>query len=83
MKINVTEDDIKNGVVFACYKCPIALAVKRAVGAANVRVGTETIRIFKGAVPRHFKMTDAAKVFVKDFDDSKPVQPFSFDLNET
>lgn len=36
--IQVTQDDIEQGIRADCYYCPVALALERTLGAVDVRV---------------------------------------------
>ena len=76
--VDVTEEDIKNGVRQNGFMCPIACALKRHkqdeydpiwAGALHLRIGK-----FKGETP------DDAFYFIDNFDKGLPVTPFSFTL---
>ncbi len=83
MRIDVTEDDIANGV--SCFeprsplrgRHPIALAIKRATGRDAI-VGNRWLTF---AFLPPIEMTDEAILFVERFDLGEPVSPFSFDLD--
>jgi hypothetical protein len=84
VKIQVTEEDIKNGTPCQDWCCPIALALRRA-GFLAAKVGRsrcfvqsagddETCTWRQPALPAD------AREFVRDFDEGYPVDPFEFDL---
>ena len=67
MKIEVTQDDIDNGVRHSTEKCPIALAATRALG---------------GPILVHADGSgDEIDKFIIAFDKGEPVSPFVFDSN--
>lgn len=78
MVINVTAEDISNGIPgSACY-CPIALAIKRIKPSYyNATVGEMTIL----AGSNFFFMPSDAMNFIKRFDSALKVEPFSFEVN--
>lgn len=79
MKIEVTEQDIKDGKPGQCVYCPIAIALKRETGwiwsvmyySADTLLGP-----FHRAI-----MPPAAQSWIEDFDNNESVYPFSFDLD--
>lgn len=75
MKIQITKKHIKQGKKGRVTLCPIALACKEC-GFERVRIDAETFEIdgCSGNLP-----PDAIG-FVDDFDDGKPVKPFTFKL---
>lgn len=81
MKIDVTAEDIDNGVPGECGRCPVALAIARKLGlvGAGIRVGPSAVRIrFDGARD----LPAVARVFVEAFDWDRPVEPFSFEIED-
>lgn len=90
MRINVTEEDIEKGSAGSCSECPIALAVKRAFHSGNgaahqvaVENGEISVYLFHTCILTHrlhAESTPEIDNFISDFDDYKPVQPFSFDV---
>ena len=76
--INVTAYDIRLGIKKNCHKCPIARAIKRTLKAKEAEVSYATL------VADHRMLfcetDDAFKIatFISNFDNSKPVKPFSF-----
>lgn len=84
MIINVTQEDIENGIRHSCFSCPIALAVKRETG-CNCSVESANFhlkaRIFMmGSYEAYFPGKEAED-FINNFDGGKPVKPFSFELD--
>jgi hypothetical protein len=80
MKIEVTRNDINNGVPHEENCCAIALAIKRQVKCQSVTVedanGWITIDDDSyGAID-----ADAVNRFISDFDDGQEVSPFTLEL---
>jgi hypothetical protein len=75
--IDVTADDIANGVRGRCSTCPVALAVRRVPGLEKWEVGG--MSAFYGA--SSFPLPCAASRFIMDFDGGRPVEPFSFEVD--
>jgi hypothetical protein len=79
MKIQVTQQDIDEGVAESCHDCPVALAIERAT-LGDVRVWRREVSIYKiGRKPLPLTATD----FIDHFDAREPVQPFEFELDIT
>jgi hypothetical protein len=78
VKIQVTEEDIKNGVREHCAKCPIALAAQRA-GCQYPIVGTH-LTFMLGAKNYSTDLPYYAHEFIGLFDTGQVVAPFEFDL---
>ena len=78
--IDVTAQDIRDGLQNACKECPIALAAKRAgiddpsVG-ANLDGWTGTVEDRAGKTA---PLPAAALRFISRFDAGQPVEPLSF-----
>ena len=76
MIIEVTQDDIRNGVKGDTCACPVALALQRyfstyiQVDAYVVAIGLEQI-----------ELPVKVKTFIKDFDNGHTVCPFAFELS--
>jgi hypothetical protein len=85
MKIIVTQKDIDKGVPSSCYECPIAYAFKRAVK-NNIRygccIGSNYIVHCPDGKWNRYELPKEARKFIKHFDNSKPVEPFSFELKK-
>ena len=83
MKISVTEDDISSGATQDCEKCPIALAISRAVG-MDVKVGRWSCFLpvrDKGEDVTMVNLPAAATRFITNFDGLWHVEPFEFELD--
>jgi hypothetical protein len=87
--IEVTREDICNGTRNSCFKCPIALAVSRALGidpgTHAVGVDSEEITVELNTQNRmvkwRFPLPEIATRFVGDFDNNQPLwSSFSFPL---
>jgi hypothetical protein len=79
MRIDVTQDDITYGKRRAGDRCPIAIAIMRALNEPIVEVSFFKVFIPDGS---RYSMPAAARVFINDFDGGLFVQPFSFELVE-
>ena len=73
MRIEVTADDIAKGMKSNCYQCPIALAIRRVTG--DVFVGRWIV-----VNGKRFDKIKSVSEFIANFDDGRPVEPFSFHL---
>ena len=93
MKIQVTAQDIAQGCRGKCELCPVALAVRRAVGHDNVYVDintyeaktTATLSVAVGSTGEwKYRLPDKVKDFINDFDMGYYllVKPFEFDLDD-
>ena len=76
IEVEVTERNIKQGLLGMEEYCPVALAIKRVTRLRNVFVGGGVIETEKWSV----KMPVKVRKFIGRFDDEKPVQPFKFTL---
>lgn len=93
MKINVTQEDIDEGVPGSCSRCPIAKAFKRQNPTLGVSVDGQVIQIFGPKPGGYGRMWEAplpeeAKYFVVTFDRyaydplvRDRLKPFSFDID--
>jgi len=81
MIIQITQDDIKQGTVDNCDRCPIALAINRVLFVGHHAKVMGSISIYT-YVHRRFtcKTPDVAKQFINNFDLGNSVEPFEFDL---
>ena len=88
MKINVTEEDIKNGQPQNIQCCPIALALKRTfkTDMVEVKKNDENNEVIlqvddneydKDYVSNHSDIF----YFVDSYDDNGQVEPFTFEIN--
>lgn len=77
-KIEVTQEDIEQGVALSPYGCPVACAVKRQF--PDVFVSVCNTSIWVG--PMCFKANDDISDFISEFDCGGPskCKPFSFTL---
>lgn len=85
LTVNVTSDDIKNGARKDPRCCPIARAVNRTL---DIEDGVEVYEFYIqtddymdthiGLLYSTFLMPDVARQFIRDFDNSMPVEPFEF-----
>lgn len=83
VKIQVTQEDINNGIKFKCESCPVALAIKRLLK-PNVKVLVGDIISFMTNDSSEWKdVVTPERVwdFLVQFDNKRPVQPFSFELD--
>lgn len=83
--INVTQDDIVEGVILECEFCPIARAIKRRFGIVSnysvVDVSSNSVTFYGGKLPYGFevcKLPDIALNFINDFDQGRIPEPISF-----
>ena len=79
MLIKVTQEDIDAGQAWNCYKCPIALATRRAFTDRGIEVGTTCIWINDIEA---YKTPAIAKEFIIQFDRSLHVSPIEFELTD-
>ncbi len=80
MIIEVTQEDIDNGLSKNNCDCPIALAAKRKSKLDYVSVTPHFVRLgsFGG---KCFDLPAIARQFIRDFDAQKKVGPFSFQIS--
>lgn len=83
-RVDVTAEDISEGVPKSSRKCPVAFALKRVAG-RPVAVGIDTVCMRPdatgGKAMCDYALPTIAQVFIADFDDGKPVLPFSFAMD--
>lgn len=75
MRIEVTEEDIRVGVLGSSHDCPIAQAFRRC-GYHDVVVD----EVFAHFPDRYLVLPDEAVAFIAAFDSGLSVAPFSFEL---
>lgn len=90
MKIQVTQEDIKNGIRGSTTKCPVALACQRALGPDAVACGRAIYTgVVQHAKPSNwvvkeygamFLVPPQVRVWIQDYDDCVPVAPIEFEL---
>lgn len=82
MKINVSEQNIKEGRPESCEWCPVARALREIYpSAGTVEVDTDYIRVWIPHAQR-WKTPDIVADFIAAFDAGEPVAPIAFDLDE-
>lgn len=74
--VSVTEQDIEQGRCGSFGGCPVALAVRRVMGTANVDVRRARIRVGRQA----FRLPRSAYRFIQRFDGGYQVSGFGFRL---
>jgi len=81
MLIEVTRDDIRRGHPEDDCRCPVSLAIRRAVG-LDTSVGDGVI-VVDYATPWQIEIWSPEEViqFVEDFDAGRKVKPFAFELD--
>jgi hypothetical protein len=83
MRIRVTQRDIDEGVQGNSFHCPVARAVKRALGAGEVWV-REIIIVTKSGSPDSYVTPPAVTDFIERYDSAilefESPKPFSFTL---
>lgn len=79
--IDVTREDIDEGMTSSCNRCPIALAARRAVGSDLIGVTGSYLWVESQAI----RLPEAVREFIHGFDDGTTlrflIKPFSFDLD--
>jgi len=88
LMVNVTQEDIDNGVRGSSSHCPIALAMKRQLHKTKVSVCEDynedtnegEIVAYRGNWDKEWKASKAVMKFVKAFDNDKQVKPHRFRL---
>lgn len=78
LKVEVTADDIASAKPRDLCWCPIAIAIRRAIGDPSevVSVANFGVAIGDGRAGLPLEAVD----FIKAFDSGKPVKPFAFEL---
>lgn len=76
MKIEVTQEDIDKGERGSCSGCPVALAMKRALGVQTLLVEDDAA----WTNMEEYLLPDPVPDFIGDFDTGEPVKPFTFEL---
>ena len=81
--VEVTADDIENGIQSDPCLCPVALALARAEY-DNPYVGLVTFSVgYVGTNYRSGYMSYAATQFIRAFDEGEPVEPTTFALERS
>lgn len=79
--VEVTEKDIAEGEGKDCFRCPVAIAIRRAVG-NPVSVGMVLFKVI-GDAGKSFtgRLPECASNLVRSFDAFGEVKPISFPLD--
>ncbi len=80
--INVTQEDIDNGLRTSSCKCPIARAAKREFGLPALISPSFSLFLLKDYENILFSLPSSARDFINDFDGERPVKPFSFQISQ-
>lgn len=86
MKVVVTEDDIRDGLIASLDTCPVALAVLRAYGRPGdvfANVDETAIYIFNeadGSTAKFWKMPFVVGFLISHYDETGEMYPFGFEL---
>lgn len=84
IRVDVTNEDIKEGYPGAFAACPVALAFRRRMAVPTgqvVAVAEGWIRWGEDLADcREARYPESVDAFIDRFDDGGPVSPFSFDL---
>jgi len=80
--VNVTQDDIDNGVRVCCHFCPIALAISRSFPGEEIYVTRHLVKIRRsnGLKTLIANLPLHATLFVSAFDDEAVVFPITLAL---
>lgn len=82
IKLSISSDDIKHGVLNCNTDCPVARAVKSVLKykyRRNVRAYNTHVRFTR--MIKHFWYPSSVERFINRFDAGKPVKPFNFELD--
>ena len=79
VSVDVTHDDIAKGLKSRPGRCPISIAVARAIG-AQCNVYWDNMHVL-GSSKAVVSLPPAAKFFIQDFDSGEDVQPFIFEIS--
>jgi len=94
MLVEITEEDIKNGIKTSHDSCPVALALKRCLNNRTVRVGTKLARWDSSNIKDYkdkiqlcgytytLDLPDRIQRFINMFDNNVDVSPTSFEIEE-
>lgn len=88
LHVDVTAEDITRGAACKSDRCPVALALLRALNAAGIPADMVSVgpsRVVWFASPHRvnaYNLPDIAKDFIREFDEGwNMALPFSFDLD--
>ncbi len=83
MKLNITEDHIKNGKPEESEYCPIALAVKEQFqNTSSIWVSSNFIYLRVCNECKTYKLPANAQLFIRNFDSNLSVEPITIELTE-
>lgn len=85
LTVEVTGEDIEQGVPGDCVDCPVARALNRALGYAAGTVDVDADEYWLGPQDnegRPYRLPAAASEFVMAFDSDEAVAPFSFRIRK-
>ncbi len=82
MLIDITWEDIANGMRKESGRCPIALAMKRQTGGGYVSVSPCTVYTYIKQVTKLYILADNASQFVEHFDVGEIVKPQTVEIIE-
>lgn len=81
MLIEVTAEDIRDGIRNSCRLCPVARAIQRATGLDLVWVSSSFVEFRHQDQPlKVLDLPSEAAKWIRDYDLGRGMQPFSFDL---
>lgn len=84
IKVEVTAEDIANGVRGSCRNCPVALAIDRALKLdeyESANVGKRDWIIDNGERGQRDRILPrAARYFIREFDSGGWAKPFTFNI---
>ena len=84
LTVELTQVDISLGTQADCLKCPLSLAINRALPSEYfVAVFDDEIRVhtLDGSVVGHYSHTSKTKAFIEIFDQNhNDIEPFTFEL---
>ncbi len=84
--VDVTAENIAKGVKDDCSRCPVALAIRRALSlnvnetSDYVTVNEDEIEIRRDGRNLSIETPEVAEEFILNFDYGDPVEPFTFPL---
>lgn len=82
IEVEVTQDDIENGVARDCNRCPIALALRRQFPNCPNIVDNERVAILFPTEELYYNLPSEAKVFISYFDSvlDAAIRPIKFKM---
>ncbi len=80
--VEVTHSDIFDGVPNAECDCAVALACRRAFRVERVDVTSRRALVYHGDEFQEFVLPTEAIVWMEQFDNREPVEPFEFELSQ-